>query len=908
MTSPLLETKLRPPRPRRGAIGRPRLVERIERGIEGKLTLVSAPPGFGKTSLLAEWRAAMPEGMSVGWLSLDASDNGTETFWTYVTAALGVAAPGTGARALPLLSEQALEPALTNLLNDLEKLAEDTVLVLDDFHVIEAREIHEGMAFLLDHLPAQVHLVLATRADPPLPLARLRARGELVEIRAGDLRFSRAEVTAYFKDSIGLALDDRDLAALDERTEGWIAALQLAGLSMQGRDDVSSFIAGFAGDDRYVIDYLVEEVLQRQPEPIRQFLLATSILARLSGSLCDAVTGQDGGEATLRALERANLFTVPLDDRREWYRYHHLFADVLRARLTGEHPGWAVELHGRASRWYAEHDEQLDAVRHAFAAGDHEWAAETLERAIPELRRARQEAAMQQWLEGLPDELVRRRPVLGVHRAGVLLANGDVDGAEALLRDAEQWLAATEDALDQRKTGSSEVGVGDQEGLRRLVPQLAMYRAALAMAAGDTEGVVAHARRALAVVGDDDDYERGGAAGFLALASWHDGDLEMAHRHWSTAQASLRKAGHVVDAIGCARPLALIRIGQGRLREAMETYARGLALATEERATPLRGAADMHVGMSELFIEWNDLDRAEQHLVESRSLGQHAALAQNPYRWCAAMSRVRLTHGDVDGALALLDEAERLYVSEYYPDVRPVPAVRARIWASHGRLADAIQWARERGLSLDDDVSYLREFEHITLVRILMAQQLKGGTRGSFGAAVGLLGRLLTAAEDAGRIASVIEILALQALSLQARGDVPGALVPLARALALAEPEGYVRIFVDEGDRMAALLDRAEAEGIAVEYVHRLLAAHRGLSSASAQQALAEPLSKRELDVLRLLATELDGPRIANELFVGVSTVRSHTKSIYAKLGVNNRRAAVRRGEALGLLSRASSR
>lgn len=906
MTGPLLETKLRAPTRRRGVIGRPRLVEKIERGIEAKLTLVSAPPGFGKTSLLAEWRAAMPEGMPAGWLSLDAADNSSVTFWTYVIAAFDAVAPGTGARALSLLSEQTLEPALISLLNDLETITTDTVLVLDDFHAIEAHEIHDGTAFLFDHLPAKVHLVLATRADPPLPLARMRARGELAEIRAGDLRFSRAEVTAYFNNAMGLALDDRDLAALAERTEGWIAALQLAGLSMQGRDDVSGFIAGFAGDDRYVIDYLVEEVLQRQPDAIRQFLLATSILGRMSGSVCDAVTGQDGGKATLRGLERANLLIVPLDDRREWYRYHHLFADVLRARLTDEQPGWAAELHGRASRWYAEHDELLDATRHAFAAGDLEWAADILERAIPEMRRARQEAAIQHWLEALPDELVKRRPVLGVHRAGVLLANGDLDGAEALLRGAEQWLAASEDALDQRKAGSSEVVVRDEEGLRRLVPQIAMYRAALALAVGDIEGVIAHAQRALAVVRDHDDFERGGAAGFLALASWRGGELEMAHRYWTTAKASLRKAGHVVDAIGCARPLALIRIAQGRLREAMATYERGLELATDKRAPALRGAADMHVGMSELFIEWNDVDRAEQHLVASQDLGEHAALAQNPYRWCAAMSHLRLTQGDVDGALALLDEAERLYVSEYYPDIRAIAALRVRIWASHGRLADAFDWTRERGLSVEDDMSYLREFEHITLARILMARTLNGDTGDSFGAAAGLLQRLLTAAEAGGRTGSVIEILALRALSLHGLGDVPSALVPLARALALAEPEGYVRIFVDEGARMAALLDAAAKNGVAVEYVHRLLAAHRRASSTSVQAALAEPLSRRELDVLRLLATELDGPGIANELFVGVSTIRSHTKSIYAKLGVNNRRAAVRRGEELGLLSRAS--
>src|SRR4051794_27879252 len=372
MAGPLLETKLRVPRLRRALVPRPRLSERLSRGAESALTLVSAPAGFGKTTLLTEWLAAAPvDGRSAAWLSLDQRDNDPSLFWTYLVAALKTAAPGVGASALSLLQspQPPIEAVLANLLNDLSAISNDVVLVLDDYHVIDARDVQDGMAFLLEHLPPQIHLVIAGRADPVLPLARLRGRGELIEIRAADLRFAPDEATAYLNGAMGLVLTARDVAALEGRTEGWIAALQLAALSMQGRDDVAAFIDGFAGDDRYVVDYLAEEVLQRQPDDVRTFLLQTSVLSRLTGALCEAVVGRDGGRAMLESLDRANLFLVPLDDRRHWYRYHHLFADVLQARLLDEQPDRVRELHRRASRWYEQNGEPAEAIRHALAGG-----------------------------------------------------------------------------------------------------------------------------------------------------------------------------------------------------------------------------------------------------------------------------------------------------------------------------------------------------------------------------------------------------------------------------------------------------------------------------------------------------------------------------------------------------------
>ena len=425
MTTPLLETKFYVPRSRRGLVPRLRLSQRMDRAVASKLTLVSAPAGFGKTTMLAEWLVTGPPAptseRSAAWLSLDQGDNAPASFWAYVIAALRRVEPEVGATALTLLQSPGPPPiqtVLTTLINDLSALANDLVLVLDDFHLIDARDVQDGMAFLLEHLPPQIHVVIACRADPALPLARLRAQGELVEIRAADLRFTPDEAATYLSSVMGLALTAGDVAALEGRTEGWIAALQLAALSMQGRDDMAGFIAGFAGDDRYIVDYLAEEVLQRQPEDVRHFLLQTSILDRLCGPLCDAVTGQDGGKAHLAALERGNLFLVPLDDRRRWFRYHHLFADVLQAHLLEEPPEDVPELHRRASEWYEQNNEPSEAIRHAIAGRDFDRAADLVESMTPSMRRNRQVATLRRWLEALPDELVRGRPVLSVGYAG----------------------------------------------------------------------------------------------------------------------------------------------------------------------------------------------------------------------------------------------------------------------------------------------------------------------------------------------------------------------------------------------------------------------------------------------------------------------------------------------------------
>jgi LuxR family maltose regulon positive regulatory protein len=897
---PLLATKLYIPQWRPGLVSRPRLVERLCQGAERTLTLVTAPAGFGKSTLLAEWLATIDAGERVtAWVSLDVGDNDPAIFWAYVIAALQTIRAGIGATALALLSSPQpppIEPILISMINELAAAQQTVTLVLDDLHVIDAQPINAGLAFLVDHLPPNVHLVIASRADPSLPLARMRARGELTELRAADLRFTADEAAAFLNDVMGLAIPASDVAALETRTEGWIAGLQLAALSMQGRSDVSGFIAAFAGDDRYIVDYLAEEVLQRQPAAVRDFLLATSILDRLSGGLCDAVTGLPDGRTMLEQLERGNLFVVPLDDRRHWYRYHHLFADVLRAHLQDERAGDLPALHRRASEWYEQNGFTAEAIRHALAAQDLERAANLIELASAALRRNRQEVTLLGWLRMLPDEVVRIRPVLSVVYAGILLTSGETEGVEARFLDAER-------CLDTRPAGMVVV---DDEEFRRLPASIAVHRAGLALALGDLPTAVTLARRALDVALEDDHLYRGAAAAILGLAAWSSGDLEGAYQSYSAGMESLRKAGNITDTIGGAIALADIRITQGRLREAMRIYRDTVQRAIDHGAPAMRGTADMHVGMSTIAREWNDLAAASQHLARCAELGEAAAFPQNPYRWRVAMARIREAEGDLDGALELLDEAERRYVSDFYPYVRPIAALKARVWIAQGRLNDALGWAREQGLSATDELSYLREFEHLTLARALVARHAHDRSGDSMQDALSLLDRIVDATGDGKRTGSLIEALVLLALTHAAQGDLTSALVPLERALNLAEPEGYVRIFADEGEPMRNLLRQAATRGITLGYTRRLLSAFdapAGVPSTVDQAALlAEPLTAREIDVLRLIAAGLRNEEIAGQLFISLATVKRHIANAYGKLAVSNRVEAVSRARELGLL------
>ncbi|WP_020143440.1 LuxR C-terminal-related transcriptional regulator [Terracoccus sp. 273MFTsu3.1] len=897
MPNPLVLTKLHIPEVRRGLVPRPRLVDGPARTSPLRLTLVSAPPGFGKTTLLASWaEAARAAGRAVAWVSLEETEQQPASFWRYVVTALDGAAPGVGAGALALLgsANPPVEAVLTLLLNDLSARPEGLDLVLDDYHLADGSAIADDVAFLLLHLPPHVHLVISTRADPALPLARLRARGELVEVRAAGLRFTVEEVAAYLNGVAGLNLTTSDIAALEGRTEGWIAALQLAALSLTGREDVAGFIEGFAGDDRYLVDYLVEEVIGRQPPEVRRFLLETSILERLSGPLCDAVTEQDDGRAMLERLDRSNLFVVPLDGTRHWYRYHHLFAEVLRTHLVTEAAGRVSDLHRRAARWYAVDAEPVPAVRHALAAGDLELAADVMERSAIGLLRQRQEATVRGWVDDLPAEVVRRRPVLAVGFIGSLMSTGDFRTVPGRLDELEHVLAEP----------PADLVVLEEHELARLPGAMETYRAALALVGGDAAGTVAHADLAISRAAPGDDLTVAAAAALSGLASWAGGELESAHRAYSLAVTGLERAGNISDVLGCSITLGDLRVTQGRLSDAERTYREALRLASvHEVDGPLRGEADMLVGLSQIALERNDIAAATAHLEQVAALGEGLGLPQHPYRWRVARARLLETEGDLSGAATLLEEAERVYVGDFSPDVCPVAARRARVLVRQGRLDEALDWARARQLTADDDLAYVREFEHLTLARILLCQ--KGADGAARAAAYGLLDRVRVAAEEGGRTGTLIEILALQALALHAsprRSDPQRALDTLTLALRLAEREGYARVFVGEGPPMADLLGALVRRDPGWRYPRRLLDAFAGVSPAAPRHGLVDPLSARELDVLRLLASDLSGPAIASELYVSLNTMRTHTKNVYAKLGVNERRAAVTKARELGLL------
>ncbi|NTU82219.1 MAG: helix-turn-helix transcriptional regulator [Chloroflexales bacterium] len=912
MPTQVLATKLFIPPPRPNAVLRAGLIARLNEGLQHRLTLISAPAGFGKTTLASAWLAAC--GRPAAWLSLDNADTDPARFLAHLVAALQTLAPTIGADVVGLLQSPQpppIEALLPLLLNQIATLPQPALLVLDDYHVLDARPIDQALAFLVEHLPPQLHLVIATREDPPLPLARLRARGHVTELRAADLRFTQDEAAAFLTQVMGLSLSAEDIAALEARTEGWIAGLQLAALSLQGRADIPAFIQTFAGDHRYIVDYLVDEVLQRQPEEVRSFLLQTAILERLHGPLCDAVTGQAGGSARLEALHRGNFFVVPLDDQRQWYRYHHLFAEVLAAQLRAEQPDQVAALHRRASAWYEQHGAVAEAIRHALAAQEFARAADLVELAAPAMRRSRQEATLLGWLRALPDELIGCRPVLSVHYAGVLLSTGELTGVEARLRDAEGWLETAVAIGERAQPRAAAMVIRDEAAFRQLPGTIAVYRAGQALALGDLPATVTYARQALDRLGPEDHLWCGAAMALLGLASWTSGDLAAAHQAYSDGMAQLQRAGHIADTLGCAIALADIRIVQGRLSEAMRTYAQRVQLATEQGTPRLRGMADMYVGMSEIHREHGDLQAALQHLRRSQELGEPMGLPQNPYRWRVAMARLKEAQGDLDGALTLLEEAERRYTSDFFPNVRPIAAWKTRVWLRQGRVGDALGWAREQGLSATDELSYLREFAHLTLARVLLARATGERADPALREAIGLLERLRQAAEAGERTGSVIEILVLLSLAHQMQGDIPAALGALERALTLAEPEGYVRTFVDEGPPMAALLERMKDEGGRMRpYILSLLATYDGPLAISAPDPhpssliphpLIEPLSERERDVLRLLRSDLDGPEIARQLMVSLNTLRTHTKNIYSKLGVSNRRAAVRRAEELDL-------
>jgi ATP/maltotriose-dependent transcriptional regulator MalT len=905
MSDSLVSTKLQPSQVRPNLVARPRLTERLDREPGRKLTLISAPAGFGKTTLLVEWlRERAGDKGSVAWLSLDEGDNDPTRFLSYLVAALQAIEEGIGEGVLSALRSPEpprIENITAALINELAALQQELTLVLDDYHLIDSEPVHGVVSFLLERLPSDVHLVVSSRIDPPLPLARLRARGQIMEIGAADLSFAPEEAAAFLTDKMGLNLSAEDVGALEERTEGWIAGLQLAALSMRNRQDVSGFVRAFSGSHRDVLDYLAEEVLERQPGRVRGFLLQTSVADQLSGALCDALTGSSDGQEMLEELERENLFVVALDEERRWYRYHHLFTDFLRSRLQREHPDQIEELHRRAAAWYDSNGWTSEAVEHALAAEDIERAAQLVEHNALTLVLRGEGATMDRWLSALPRGLVRARPRLSLARAIWALIGGRFDEVEALLTDAERALA-TADQPHEPPVDEATSGLANVPGT---VVQL---RAELARQRGDADGAIQFAQHALAYAGEGDRYLRYLSRWNLAAATLMQGRLgeaenmlaELARDPWATGPNRF-------FAVRASYALGQAQRGQGHLSAALQTCQHALELAAEAGRPPLPESGVAHVGLAEILRERNELDAALEHATEGVALCRRLGYAQQLVTSLSVLAWIRHARDDVAGALEAIEEAERvlpnpiLLVDMFFP----VGVLRARLLLARGKVDAAARWCDERGLGVEDEPSYLREREHLVLARVLLAQDKPDQ-------ALRLLERLREEAQAAGRSGSVIAILALQSLALREKGKGEPAVSILTRALALAEPEGYVRTFADEGPPMAAVLSEVLetqrrgrlAPEVPTYYLRRLLAAIDLDPSCAATPAsgLPESLSEREMEVLALITAGKSNRQIAKDLFVALSTVKTHVNNIHRKLDVRNRTQAVSRARELGLL------
>jgi LuxR family transcriptional regulator, maltose regulon positive regulatory protein len=917
MSTPILTTKLYIPTLRSKAVLRPRLVDLMNEGLKNKLTLISAPAGFGKTTLLSQWIASHER--PVAWLSLDKEDNDAMRFLAYVISALQKIAKNVGEAALGLINApqpSPVETVLSVLINEISAVSDNFILILDDYHLIEAESVNSLVSFLLERLPLQMGLVITTREDPALPLARLRVREQLTELRATDLRFTTAETADFLNRLMGLNLSAKDMTTLETRTEGWIAGLQLAAISMQKHKDTTSFIKNFTGSHQFVVDYLMEEVLRQQSKNVQTFLLYTSILDHFCASLCDAVllNSSTPSQEILKYIENSNLFIIPLDNERRWYRYHHLFADLLRQRLQTQTNLLSTdqvtvkELHLRACSWYEEKGQAIEAIQHAILAKDFDRAANSIELIWPVMESSFQAKTWLRLVKLIPDEIVRIRPVLCAGYGIALIQDGKYEAGETKLQEAEQWLDNPVAINKKLKTLSPKMVVADEEQFRSLSASIANSRIYHAQALGDLSSVVKHSRHALELIPEGDYTRRAVAAGLLALSYWKNGDLEAAYQTFNECQADHQKAGSVVYEIAITMGLAGIKVVQGRLQEAVSLYENSIQHALELDESAMAITADLYLELSLIQIERGDLKTAEQNLLNSKELGDQAAIVDWQYRWCLAQAEVKKTQGDPNSAFELFQKAELLFFKTPRPNLRPVGALKARVLIMQNKLTEAQNWATKLSLSVDDNLTYLQEFEHITLNRILIAQYKNDSKECSFLKAMKLLKRLLEAAEEGKRVNSVIEILILQAVAYEAQGKIPLALSPLQRALSLAEPEGYVRIFVDEGIPMARLLTKAAATGIKQEYISKLISEfgttedNSKNKSSQLSQLIIEPLSHRELEVLKQIAQGLSNQEISQRLFLAVSTVKGHNKNIFSKLQVQRRTEAVARARELGLL------
>jgi LuxR family maltose regulon positive regulatory protein len=888
MPETLLRTKLFVPPLQSNLVPRLRLINTLNEGLARKLTLVAAPAGYGKTTLLSEW--VHRSDRATAWLSLDKSDNDLSRFLMYLITALRTAEPEIGQdvlMALKVLQPRSIETILTLLINDIATLSSPVILVLDDYHLIDTENIHQALAFLLEHLPTQMHLVVATRADPHLPIARLRAQRQLSELREADLRFTLVESAAFLSDVMEPALPNEHVAKLVSRTEGWIAGLQLAAISMKDKGDPAGFIQSFSGSHEYIADYLADEVLRGQSQEMQTFLLETSILERMNGSLCEAITSQRQGQLRLENLREDKLFVIPLDDERQWYRYHKLFADLLHQRLSQTQPEYIRTLHGRACVWFEQNGLMLEAVEHAFQAEDFGRAANLIEQITEDTLFRGGVVTFLGWMEKLPGLVVHAHPSLVLTHALMLLLTGStIDEVESRLNEVK----SDTDALKGRKL---------------------VVRASVAAYKGQLSRANELANRALILLPEEDTSARDQANWvFGVTAMTAEGPAEGV-RALKKAINKFRLSDNIILHSSTLSDMARLYALQGRLRKAEETYEKALDLALDERGNPLPIASLALMGLGELAREWNHLADAERFLLKGIKLSKqwHGIMS---YRGCISLAGVRMALGDADGAYKALLEGKKLAMDSKSLELDDllVTIAEAKLCAQQGDLQVAQRWLGERGwgsnrptLEQSDDayIVRIRKYEYLLQVRVMVAQfQIEK--------ALAILESLQPKMEPRGRVDICIEIEILKALSLQVQGDLDGALLALESALSLAKPGGYMRIFLDEGKPMTRLLREAISRGIETEYAGRLLAAAPISEQANSTRPshypteMVDPLTQRELQVLRLLATRLTSTEIADELYISANTARYHIKNIYGKLNVHRRDDAVGRAKTLGLL------
>jgi len=877
----ILTTKLFIPPPRSKIILRSRLIERLNTGLtaDHKLTLISASPGFGKTTQVSEWVAVC--GRPVAWLSLDEGDNDPIRFLIYLVAALQTIITNIGEHLLEMLQSPqppSTELILTTLLNELTSSPDHFILVLDDYHLIDTKQIDDALTFMLDHLPLKMHLVIVTREDPHLPLARLRAQGQLTELRAADLRFTPAEATEFLNQIMGLNLSAEDIAALEARTEGWIAGLQLAALSMQGHTTTAGFFKSFTGSHHFVLDYLIEEVLGQQSESIQTFLLRTSILDRMCGPLCEAVLRAPvgSGQETLEYLERANLFIVPLDNDRRWYRYHHLFAELLRQRLpqntsSGSEYCDVTEYHIRACKWYEDNGLEIEAFRHAVAANDIEHAERLIDGKglhLPFLG----VTDMLDWLESLPPSVLDVRPSLWVRSALSSLFAGITTGVE-------EKLQAAEDSLRKDETDSAT---------RNLIGQIASARAILALTQYQTSIILAQSRRALEYLQTDNLSSRATATWTLGFAYLLQGDRTTARQSYMESIKLGQECGNIFTTILATNDLGYVQEIDGQLPQAVKTYQRALHLFGEH---PQPHVWQTYLGLARISYEWNNLDAAEEYGQQSLQYArQYESTIDRSTTSEVFLARLKLAMGDVVGAATLLTQTEESVRHQNFSHrVAEVAAVRVLVLLQQNVLETALQLAQTHSLPF-------------SMARVHLARRDPC-------AALAVLEPLRQQMDLIGWVNEQLNVMVLQVVALQANGEMEKALQVLSEALALSEPGGYVRIFVDEGEMMRLVIEKLSInrDHPLSSYMDKLLAsfpqpfAKPKSVTIHQRSGMIEPLSEREMEVLKLLRSEMSGPEIARQLIVSLNTFRTHTKNIFNKLGVNDRRAAIRRAEELGL-------